>query len=201
MFFRYQSYISFIAYENIVPLAQIKLMHFKSYDIILANYQDEPEYFYAQEINYDDANFDINQYMLSLPVINIEDRNECKNIFEICSRRKIGQLEAFLSQNVLRQEISSLLPPTTTVTSTTVTSTTVTTTPCPTGALSRMYYINATGICAICVETSEFVCSPYENYNYDNCLNSANSINQGNTNCTTTTTLAPTSTTPIGPQG
>jgi hypothetical protein len=205
MIFRYQSLISFIAYENIQPLAQIKLKYFYSYENIpiAASYQDKVEYFYAGQIYCNDENFDINEYILSLPIISVENLNESKNIFEVCSKRKVGQLENYLRSQALIQEILSSLPTSTTTSTTTVTSTTVTTTPCPTGVLSRVYYINATYICAICVATNEFVCSPYANYNYDNCLNSANSINQGNTNCTTitSTTLAPTSTTPIGPQG
>ena len=203
MIFRYNTTNAFIYYENIEPIAQIKLLWTIDYENkpIMANYQGNIEYFYAQQISCDNENFDVNQYILSLPIIDIVTFSESIEISEICSNRKIGQLQNYLTSQAFTQEFLSLLPPTTTVTSTTVTSTTVTTTPCPTGVLSRMYYIDITDICAICVGTNEFLCSPYANYNYDNCLNSVNSINQGNTDCTTTTTLAPTSTTPIGPQG
>jgi hypothetical protein len=210
MTFRYQSFISFIAYENIEPLAQLKLKYSANYEDspIMANYENKVEYFYARQIYSDNENFDMEEYILSLPIVNIENSNECNNIIQICLNRKIGQLENYLRNQAFMQEVFSVLPTSTTTSTTTVTSTTVTTTPCPTGVPSRIYYINATNVCAICVATNEFVCSPYENYNYVNCLNSANSINQGNTDCTTTTTtstttttLAPTSTTPIGPQG
>lgn len=202
MTFRYQSFISFIAYENIEPLAQLKLKYFANYQDIpmMANYEDKVEYFYAGQLYSDDQNFDIDQYVLSLPVVNVEDLNECRDIVEICSSRKIGQLEQYLRNKVFTEEFFSMLPTTTSTTTTTVTTTTVTTTPCPTGVPSRMYYINATNICAICVATNEFVCSPYENYNYVNCLNSINSYNSGNINCTTTqipTTTSTTSTTLI----
>lgn len=206
MIFRYNTTNAFIYYENIEPIAQIKLLWTIDYENkpIMANYQGNIEYFYAQQITYDDENFDVNQYILSLPIIDIVTFSESIEISEICSNRKIGQLQNYLTSQAFTQEFLSLLPPTTTVTSTTVTSTTVTTTPCPTGVPSRMYYINATNICAICVATNEFVCSPYENYNYVSCLNSVNSYNSGNVNCTIVqvpTTTSTTSTTPIGPQG
>ena len=203
MIFRYQSFVSFVSYENIVPLAQIKLRNFYTDEnIILANYQDQPEYFYAGQISYDIQNFDINEYILSLTVIIVEDLKECKDIFEICLNKKNGQIENYLRIKAFNEEVLSLLPTPTTTTNTTTTTVTSTTTPCPTGVPSRIYYINATNVCAICVATNEFVCSPYENYNYVNCLNSVNSYNSGNINCTivqiptttstTSTTLIPT---------
>ena len=204
MAFRYQSFISNMVYENIQPLAQVKLAWTYDYQNspLIANYQGKVEYFYAQQIYSDDENFDVNEYILSLPVIDIEDLNECRDIIESCIATRDGVREFYLRNKAFMQEYMSLLPTTTSTTTTTVTTTTVTTTPCPTGVPSRIYYIDITNICAICIATNEFVCSPYANYNYDNCLNSVNSINQGNINCTTTsTTLAPTSTTPIGPQG
>ena len=207
MAFNYQTIFGSIIYENVEPLAQINLAW--TYDFenkpVIVNYQGKVEYFYAQQIYSDDENFDVNEYILSLPVINVQDLNECREIVELCIATRDGVREFHLRNKAFMQEYMSLLPTTTSTTTTTTTTTTVTTTPCPTGVPSRIYYIDITNICAICLATNEFVCSPYANYNYDNCLNSANSINQGNTNCTTTsttsTTLAPTSTTPIGPQG
>ena len=212
MIFKYQnSRILGRIYENIEPLSQLNLTSHYVYGQIpiMANYEGKIEYFYAQGIYSDNANFDVSQYMLSLPVIDVQNINECRYIYEICSNRESGNIENYLALRVIEQEILSffsMAATTNTTTVTSTTSTTSTTTPCPTGVPSRIYYINATNVCAICVATNEFVCSPYANYNYDNCLNSANSINQGNTDCTTspsttTTTLAPTSTTPIGPQG
>ena len=200
MIFRYQSDFSPIFYENIQPLAQIKLEWTYDYENnpIIASYQGKVEYFYAQQIYSDNENFDVNEYILSLPVIEIQDLDECRDIVELCMATKIGARQFHLINKAFTEEYMSLLPTTTSTTATTTITTTLTTTPCPTGVPSRIYYIDITNICAICVSTNEFVCSPYANYNYDNCLNSANSINQGNTNCTT---LAPTSTTPIGPQG
>ena len=202
MTFKYQNFLQSFVYENIEPLAQIKLAWTYDYENspIIANYQGKVEYFYAQQVQSDDQNFNVKQYILSLPIINIDNINECREIIDICSNRRQGSLEFYYANKSFVQEYLSLLPTTTSTTTTTITTTTVTTTPCPVGVASRVYYIDITNICAICVATNEFVCSPYENYNYDNCLNSANSINQGNTNCTTTT-LAPTSTTTIGPQG
>lgn len=202
MTFKYQNFLQSFVYENIEPLAQIKLAWTYDYENspIIANYQGKVEYFYAQQVQSDDQNFNVKQYILSLPIINIHNINECREIIDICSNRRQGSLEFYYANKSFVQEYLSLLPTTTSTTTTTITTTTVTTTPCPVGVPSRVYYIDITNICAICVATNEFVCNPYENYNYDNCLNSANSINQGNTNCTTTT-LAPTSTTTIGPQG
>ena len=219
MVFKYQNSITRgRIYENIEPLSQLKLISYNAYGQIpiMANYEGKIEYFYARGIYSDNANFDVSQYMLSLPVIDVQNLDECRYIYEICSNRESGNIENYLASKVIQQELfsffSMVATTNTTTVTTTVTSTTVTTTPCPTGVLSRVYYIDITYICAICVATNEFVCSPYANYNYDNCLNSANSINQGNTDCTTTTSTTtttlipttspePTSTTPIGPQG
>lgn len=200
MVFTYRSFFNSISYENIEPLAQIKLIWTYDYENkpIIANYNGNIEYFYAQQLYSDDENFDINEYILSLPIINVDTLEECKEIIDICSNRKMGLLDFYLINKQFMQEYFLTLPTTTTGTSTTTTTTstttTNTTTPCPTGVLSRRYYLNATNECAICVETNEFVCSPYENYNYDNCINSINSYNYGNINCSTTTN-------PIGPQG
>jgi len=206
MIFKYNTIAPFLYYDYIEPIAQIKLLWTIDYENkpIMANYQGNIEYFYAQQITSNDENFDVNQYILSLPIIDIVTFNESIEISEICSNRKDGKLEFYLRSQAFTQEFLSLLPPTTTVTSTTVTSTTVTTTPCPTGVPSRVYHIDATNICAICVATNEFVCSPYVNYNYVSCLNSVNSYNNGNVNCTIVqipTTTSTTSTTSIGPQG
>lgn len=215
MAFTYKSNIGYNIYENINPLAQIKLAWTNEYEDkpIIANYNNKTEYFYAQQIYSDDENFDINEYILSLPVVFIQDLKECLDITEICSNKRNGTIQFYLNQKQFMEDYLSTLPTTTTTTTTTVTSTTVTTTPCPSGVLSQKYYIDATNQCAICVPLNEFVCSPSQNYNYQNCLNSINSYNYGNPNCTTTqspitsTTVLPTTTEvstsemPIGPQG
>jgi hypothetical protein len=196
MAFRYQLYNIF-SYENIELVAQVKLKFYRNQidqdNVVMANYQNKLEYFYAKNIFSDDENFNIYDYLQYLPIINIENYTECRDISEICLNRKMGTLENFLYYKKSQEELFSTFLEVTTTTSTSTTSTTITTTPCPIGVPSRIYYIDATNICAICVATNEFVCSPYENYNYVNCLNSINSYNKGNINCTTT----PESTTPI----
>jgi len=196
MAFRYQT-SNIFSYENIELVAQIKLKFYRNQmdqdNVIMANYEGKLEYFYAKNIFSDDKDFDIYDYLQYLPIINVENYTECKDISEICLNRKMGTLESFLYYKKSQEELFSTFPEVTTTTSTSTTTTTVTTTPCPTGVSSRVYYINATNICAVCVAINEFVCSPYENYNYVNCLNSVNSINKGNTNCTT----SPEPTTPM----
>jgi hypothetical protein len=188
MAFTYRSFFDSVVYENIQLLARINLVYRYIYDEtpIMANYQGKIEYFYAKQMYHADESFDINEYILSLPVIDVQSENECKNIFEICSNRKIGQLEFYLRNKTFMEENQFLLDfitnTTTIETTTSITSTTVTTTSCPTGVLSRRYYLNATG-CAICVPLNEFVCSPYENYYYDNCIKTMEAFNYENINC------------------
>jgi hypothetical protein len=191
MNFTYKSFFNFKVYENIQLLARMNLIYTHSYDEIpiMANYQGKVEYFYARQMYHADENFDINEYILSLPVVDVQSRDECRNIFEICYNRKIGKLEDYLINKAFIDENKILLNfPTSTTTiqnTTSITSTTstiVTTTSCPTGVLSRRYYLNATG-CAICVPLDEFVCSPYENYYYDNCIETIEMFNYKNINC------------------
>ncbi len=215
MAFKYET--AMFVYENINILMQIKMNAsiniLGNRKIVGAIYENNLEYFYTSDIKSDD-NTNIEQYINSLPIVE-PTYSECIDINNMCFSRLTGSMDFYFFRKEINDYIQNYnnTVSTTTSTTTTVTSTTITTTPCPSGVLSQKYYIDATNQCAICVPLNEFVCSPSQNYNYQNCLNSINSYNYGNPNCTTTqspitsTTVLPTTTEvstsemPIGPQG